>query len=649
MLEKIEVELINNNLEEVIQLILENNDRYKDIPKFLNIKGVLALKMQEYDIAINNLEYALKLYMEDKNNFKVDTDDNLKIDISYNLAFAYENNSNIDKALVIYNNILNEACSESDKLEAANNIELIKNKCKKYIYEKYGSDVFIDENEYGKIIIKDLTYKEAPSIGRDIYEVRRNLNKLREDINPLVSIYVLAYNNLEKYTKPCVESILKYTTDIDYELVLVDNGSTDETYEYFKTIQHDKKKIIKITKNVGIGYQALNCFDELNGKYIALLCNDTIVTQNWLSNMIKCAQSDPKIGMICPASDYISNLQAINLEYKDLNDMQEKAKLNNVSNPCKWSERLKLVTVATLFTRECIDMTGIFDYGYIHDYSDDDISFRVRRAGYKAVLCKDSFISHRGEFSDKGIELASISMKEGSNFFKNKYYGIDPQDVLNYELGMLSLIDFDLIEHEDKKILGVDVLCGTPILELKNKMREKGIFGTKLSAFSTHAKYWLDLNTICDDVVVDRIDYILEHYEERFDYIILGQTINSYKNPLNVIENIIKLLKIDGTILLKLKNMYDIETMLNILNQRVDIENQLKTNIDIDYFNQYLNRKEMHICKLALEKKNYDKQIEAYLSNININKENDENYENIKNKLSIENYVLKINFKKVNV
>ena len=56
-----------------------------------------------------------------------------------------------------------------------------------------------------------------------------------------VSIVIIGYNRLEK-TKRCVESVIKYTADFNYELILIDNGSTDETTDYFQTVNYKNKK-----------------------------------------------------------------------------------------------------------------------------------------------------------------------------------------------------------------------------------------------------------------------------------------------------------------------------------------------------------------------------------------------------------------------
>ena len=73
-----------------------------------------------------------------------------------------------------------------------------------------------------------------------------------------------------------------------------------------------------------------------------------------------------------------------------------------------------------------------------------------------------------------------IGIEKGDKFFTDKYYGIKSTDAMNYELNLLSLIDEDLEKKQTNNILGIDTLCGTPILELKNKFREKGLFETKL-------------------------------------------------------------------------------------------------------------------------------------------------------------------------
>lgn len=385
----------------------------------------------------------------------------------------------------------------------------------------------------------------------------------------LVSIVVQAYNRLEK-TKICVECILKYTADIEYELILVDNGSTDQTLNYFISVEHPRKKIVRVTNNIGSSVPIV--FRQLSGRYFAYITNDVYVTQNWLTNLLACLKSEDAIGMVAPVFSNATDLQGADIIFSSLEEMQEKAAAHNISNPVLWHDRLTLTPVVGLYKREVLEIVGMLDYGYFHDFGDYDLTYRIRRAGYKTVLCRDTFVDHdhiRTQSDKKDIEQYRRSLETGKTDFKNKFYGIDAwDDVYNYEVVMMSLVNPHNHQGSQKvEILGIDVLCGTPLLELKNKLREAHVYDAKLSAFSTDPKYWLDLKTICaGDVVVDRIEFMNKYFVGTcFDYVILGKPINAYQNPLELLHNLLKHLKSDGHLLLKLRNTYDVVSLFKTL------------------------------------------------------------------------------------
>ncbi|MCX7965577.1 MAG: hypothetical protein N2596_02990, partial [Syntrophorhabdaceae bacterium] len=312
-------------------------------------------------------------------------------------------------------------------------------------------------------------------------------------------------------------------------------------------------------------------------------------------NLLKCAMSDRRIGMVTPLATNISNLQNVEINFKDFDDMQKKATEYNVSNPRLWHERLRLITIATLFKRECIDMVGQFDYGFFHDFVDDDITFRVRRAGYKAILCKDTFVHHEHDlFKEKNLNEYAKSLEKGKTNFREKYFGIDAwDDVNNYEIAMMSMVNPEEKRGStEPQILGIDVLCGTPILELKNRLRMVDIFNAKLSAFTSEAKYYIDLKTICDgEVFVDRPEYLIEYLGGyRFDFIIIGSPINFYREPYKVLNDALLLLKKEGHLFLKLRNAYDIRTFFNILGNVNQGEGKPVYQISIEDLNNHLAR-----------------------------------------------------------
>ena len=404
----------------------------------------------------------------------------------------------------------------------------------------------------------------------DLYKIREQMEELNLDRNaPLVSICFLAYNSLERLTKPSIEAILKYTQDIDYELILIDNGSTDETFEYFKRLAVEKKKIYRVTKNIGgiFGFSQIeNGFYDGNirGKYIAFVPNDVLVTKNWLKNMLICVESSPNIGLVAPVMDNCSNLQTINLDYKDFDDMQKKAATYNQSDPRKWQERLRLIPVVALMPRAAAHKAVFYDKAFIYSFADDDMSMSLRRFGYKLMLCGDTFIHHEGSsVVGKNAKKNAEDLRKGREIFKEKYYGVDAwEDVANFEVDMANLLLLnnckDTRFEKDKlfQVLGVDVRCGTPLLDVKNRLTLDGDKQVQLSAYIQDAKYWLDLKTICRGIVecgpIEQVEQKLSGH--KFEYIICGEFIEEYKNPLIRLKQWMSLLEQDGRLTFKLHN-----------------------------------------------------------------------------------------------
>ncbi|WP_165898906.1 glycosyltransferase [Anaerospora hongkongensis] len=407
------------------------------------------------------------------------------------------------------------------------------------------------------IVIDSDTFTLRPN-SFSIYENRRNAYFMydKPDV-PTCSIVVTGYNRLDK-TKYCVECILKYTQDVNYELILVDNGSNDGTLEFFQSVHYPNKKIIHVTQNRGTFLPFRYYINMFKGKYLVNISNDIYVTRNWLTNLLKCYQSDPKIGFVEPVSSNVSNLQEVNLGFSDLDDMQKKAAAFNQSDPTKWEERMRLVSVINLFSRDVLDNVGINDAAYLYDFAEDDLCIRMRRMGYKLVLCRDTWICHDHDFrnmEDKDPDAYQASLESGRAVYREKYHGIDPwDDIVNLELTLLAPLDSAHLP-ESVKVLAVDVRCGSPVLEIRNRLKRRGIAKVISYAFTTDAKYFLDLQTVDAEVVCDRIDFIQQYYaNDIFDVVVIGEPINTYPMPIRLLQNLYGFLKPGGMLLFKVRN-----------------------------------------------------------------------------------------------
>lgn len=439
-----------------------------------------------------------------------------------------------------------------------------------------------------KIINVHVDNKCDKAEAKDIYEARSIVSKSSssgKEIKSEVTIIVQTYNQLEK-TKRCIDSIIQYTEDVDYDLILIDNGSESEILNYFESIDFPKKTIIHVDNNIGSAFPGEIISLNMLSNYVAYIASDMIVTKNWLSNILKVMKYDSRIGLVNPVSSNISNFQNANLVYSDYDDMQEKAAKFNLSDMSKWEERIRVITLGHVLRKECIYAIGwpINDFGFMHDFMDDDMAFRIRRAGYKVVVAGDTWICHDHPQSERDMEKLQKSIEIGRANFKQKYHDIDAwDDACNYITPILG-DKIKKIEADKATILGIDVKCGQPILDIKNIIRKYGIYDAELSAFTRDEKYTVDLKTICDGLVVcDKEEFITRKLPfAYYDYIIIDKDINAYYEPLNVLLDAYMLLKPGGQLIFSLKNTNNIFALLQILGHNIQVEKEYYYNYPMD-------------------------------------------------------------------
>lgn len=430
---------------------------------------------------------------------------------------------------------------------------------------------------------------EAPKVANSLFEGRENVVQMQyKEGMPEVTILVQAYNRLDK-TKRCVESILRNTKGINYELLLVDNGSTDGTLEYFRQVPYEQKKILRVTKNVGTAFPNIAMHSSQLAPYLVTVTNDLILTPNWLHNLLICIKSDDRIGMVNPVSSNVSNLQQVDLSFETYEEMEEQARKFNQSDPRKWEERIRLITLGTLYRKSALYATGfpMGDVGFFHDFADDDIAYCMRRMGYKIILAKDTWIHHDHDFrnlEDKDPKEFYESMEIGRQNFMEKYRGIDAWE--NKSLMFITSIrQAPICNTKDQvRVLGIDVGTGDALLELKNYLRLHNIFDVSLDSFTQDAKYREDLCTICDGTVAcDREEGIRLYYPvESYDYIILGNVFNSYTEPFVLLQDIMMLLKRGGIIFLAIENTFNCLDLFNMMGKRKSVREEFVYHISLE-------------------------------------------------------------------
>lgn len=218
------------------------------------------------------------------------------------------------------------------------------------------------------------------------------------------SIVIPAFNNAQ-YTSECIEAILRHTED--FEVILVDNGSTDHTPALGEALatRYPGKVIYKrLDENKGFG-AAINVGTRLaSGSLITWLNNDALVTPNWATQMERCIEvapvkvGVPRIGMAGPASNFVGGLQFVpDSQQLQLNKLDEFAKDFHKMNPQNWVFVSFISGFCLMVRREVIEEIGLLDERFpVGGFEDNDFVVRALHAGWPAVIAGDTFIYHYG-------------------------------------------------------------------------------------------------------------------------------------------------------------------------------------------------------------------------------------------------------------
>ena len=102
------------------------------------------------------------------------------------------------------------------------------------------------------------------------------------------AVIVLSYNSLEETTKPCLESVFSAQTDAHFEVLVVDNASTDDTRDYLREMQgrHANLKLVLNPENKGFAGGNNQAVRAADADFYVLLNSDTRVTDHWLDKML---------------------------------------------------------------------------------------------------------------------------------------------------------------------------------------------------------------------------------------------------------------------------------------------------------------------------------------------------------------------------
>lgn len=213
--------------------------------------------------------------------------------------------------------------------------------------------------------------------------------------NLQVSIVIPVYNQFE-YTYLCIQSIIKNSGEIHYEILIADDCSNDLTVYIEQVISG--LRVIRNAENLRFLRNCNNAAKYAKGKYILFLNNDTQVQENWLAPLIELIERDRTIGMVGSKLVYPDGRlqEAGGILWKDGSAWN----YGNRSDPdlpeYNYVKEVDYISgAAIMIRRELWEEIGGFDERFAPAYYEDtDLAFEVRKHGYKVVYQPFSVVVH---------------------------------------------------------------------------------------------------------------------------------------------------------------------------------------------------------------------------------------------------------------
>jgi GT2 family glycosyltransferase len=223
---------------------------------------------------------------------------------------------------------------------------------------------------------------------------------------PKVSIIILTKDNLH-LTQLCLDSIYRNTLYPNFEVIIVDNASTDGTREYLQRQMETHQNLRVIFNEENKGFAHANNQGILNalGDYVVLLNNDTVVTRGWLRGLVQYLERDSKVGMVGPITNFAGNEAKIDVLYSSQTAMEEFADRYVFDHEGQSFEIKMLAMFCVAMRRKLIEEVGLLDERFgIGMFEDDDYAYRVKLQGYKLLCVEDVFIHHFGMSTMKKLD-----------------------------------------------------------------------------------------------------------------------------------------------------------------------------------------------------------------------------------------------------
>ena len=248
----------------------------------------------------------------------------------------------------------------------------------------------------------------------------RDIDRAVRESFPRVSILIVTYN-CEEFIGPCLDSIFRNTSWPNYEIVVIDNCSTDQGAEIVERYAKASERIRFTRQQKNIGFAGGNniAAQQATGDYLLLLNPDVLVPPGWMGRLVHHCEIDQGTGAVAAVTNFSGNETKISFSYANSSEMEKFAGDLSFEKANQSIEISVAPLYCVLVPRLVWDRVGGLDPGYqIGMFEDDDFSHLVKKAGYRVIAAEDCFVHHFGNGS-----FAKLPPQDSLRIFdQNKQY-----------------------------------------------------------------------------------------------------------------------------------------------------------------------------------------------------------------------------------
>lgn len=312
----------------------------------------------------------------------------------------------------------------------------------------------------------------------------------------MVSLTVIIpnYNGLD-HLKKCLKSLKEQ--DMDFGVVVVDNGSCDGGVEYVQN-NYPEYDLILNSENLGFARAVNQGILSVNTDYVFLLNNDVILEDNCIKNLLNCINGQDDIFAVGSKMLQSNNKHLIDDAGDEYTILGFTKKVGNNKSSDLYSSSREIFSAcagAAIYRRNVFNEIGYFDESFFAYMEDVDISYRARIFGYKCVYCPKAVVYHHGS-ATSGSKYNSLKIKLAAR--NNVYvpYKNMPWPQLLINLIFLTIGFFIKYLFFLRKGYGKDYLNGLKEgLNSLNRVNKVEYQGNRLKNY-LHIEWYLIKNTI---------------------------------------------------------------------------------------------------------------------------------------------------------